>query len=302
MRLSVVVTIVDGGETLERCLRALTSQDGSPSVDVIVPFDDSVTGISSIAATFPSLRFLPLGEIRTARPITSAAGQHELFDRRRAAGLRAATAEIVAILEDRGVPRPDWARTMIALHEQLPHAVIGGAIENGRNTARHWAVYFCDFGHYQRPLEAGPRDWISDVNIGYKRSVLQQIEPLWRDRYHETTVNWALQRAGATLFLAPDLVVDQMRGPLTLSGLIEERFASGRLFAFTRARELSLGRRIALTFLTPLLPFVLLGRHAYRHVSTRARVGSFLAASAYMFVLLSAWSLGEAVGYVTGEP
>lgn len=302
MRLSVVVTIVDGGETLERCLRSLSRQDGPTAFDVIVPWDESVAGISSIADQFPSFHFLPLGRIDTARPLMSAAGQHELFDRRRAAGLRTATGDVVAILEDRGVPRPDWSRTMIALHERLPHAVIGGAIENGGETRRHWAVYLCDFGRYQRPFEGGPRHWISDVNIGYKRSALQETEPLWRDRYHETTVNWALQRAGATLFLSPDLVVDQFRGPLELSPLIAERFASGRLFGFTRAREMSIARRLTLTLLAPLLPFVLLGRHAYRHLSRRAHLGTLAVASGYMFVLLSAWSLGEAVGYITGEP
>jgi hypothetical protein len=302
MALSVVVTIVDGGETLERCLAALSAQQRAPAVEVIVPWDDTVAGIPALAARFQSFRFLALGRLTTSRPEASAAGQHELFDRRRSAGLLAAQGPVVAILEDRGVPHPDWAHTLVARHEQLPHAVIGGAIENARDTVPHWAVYFCDFGRYQRPFEPGPRPYVSDVNIGYKRRALEATADLWRTRYHETTVHWALQQAGETLYLVPDLVVDQHRGPLRLSSLIAERFAWGRLFAYTRARESGATRRLALAALTPILPVLLLARHARIQITKRVRLRSFLLAAPAMLVLLTAWSLGEMTGYLTARP
>jgi hypothetical protein len=302
MTLSVVVTIVDGGEALERCLTALAAQEQSPEFEVIVPWDETVADIPSLAARFPRFRFLALGRLDTSRPSASATGQHELFDRRRSAGLQAALGRIVAILEDRGVPRADWARTMVSLHEQLPHAVIGGAIENARDTRLHWAVYFCDFGRYQRPFEAGPRPYVSDVNIGYKRRALDATADLWRTRYHETTVHWALQQAGETLYLVPELVVDQCRGALGLNSLIAERFAWGRLFAYTRARESGIFRRLALAALAPLLPALLLVRHARLQITKRVRLRSFLQAAPAMLVLLTAWSLGEAIGYLTAEP
>ncbi len=301
MTLSVVVTIVDGGETLERCLAALAAQEQSPELDVVVPWDETVADIPSLSARFPRFRFLALGRLDTARPSDSPAGQHELFDRRRSAGLQAVSGQVVAILEDRGVPRADWARTMLALHERLPYAVIGGAIENARNTPLHWAVYFCDFGRYQRPFDAGPRSYVSDVNIGYKRRALDATANLWRVRYHETTVHWALQQAGETLYLVPELVVDQHRGALSLNTLVAERFAWGRLFAYTRARETGTVRRLALAALTPLLPALLLARHARLQISKRVRLRVFLQAAPAMLVLLTAWSFGEAIGYLTAE-
>jgi hypothetical protein len=302
MRLSVIVTIVDGGETLERCLSALVGQQDPPEFEVIVPWDDSVTGIQSTAAKFPGYRFLPMGRVGTTRPWATPAGQHELFDRRRAAGLAAAAGDLVAILEDRGVPRPNWARTIVALHGQIPHAVIGGAIENRRDTLLHWAVYFCDFNRYQRPFEAGPRSYVSDVNIGYKRRALDATAALWRGRYHETTVHWALQRAGETLYLTPELVVDQWRSPLRFGSLLNERFAWGRLFAYTRAVELTTVKRLALAVLAPLLPLVLLVRHTRLQAAKRVSFGRFLAASPIIFALLLAWSFGEALGYLTRRP
>ncbi|MGH9387566.1 MAG: glycosyltransferase [Vicinamibacterales bacterium] len=302
MHLSVIVTIVDGGATLERCLSALATQEGSPSFDAIVPWDDSVAGIPALARQFPRYQFLGMGRVGTERPSSSAAGQHELYDRRRAAGLRAAGGALVAILEDRGVPRPDWARTMIALHERLPHAVIGGAIENGRRSVRHWAAYICDFSRYQRPFEAGPRSYVSDVNVGYKRRAVDATASLWSERYHETTVHWALQASGETLYLSPELVVDQCRGPLKIGSLIGERFASGRLFAYTRARESRLSTRLALGVLTAGLPFLLFGRHLCLQLGKGVSLDKFVQASPAIAVLLLAWSVGEAFGYFTGKP
>jgi len=302
MRLSVVVTVVDAGDALARCLGALAAQADAPDLEVIVPWDDTVSGMPAMAAAFPAFHFPALGRVSTARPPDGAAGQHELFDRRRAAGLRAATGEIVAVLEDRGVPDRDWARTMVTLHTRLPHAVIGGAIENGRNRVLQWAVYFCDFNRYQRPFAPGPRPYVSDVNIGYKRRALNQTAGLWRDRYHETTVHWALLRAGETLYLSPELAVRQHRDRLRLGSLVAERFAWGRLFAYTRARESGLAARAARVALTPVLPILLLARHAHLQWSKRVSVAPFVRAAPTVFVLLTAWSIGEAFGYLTAEP
>ena len=149
--LSIVVTIVDGGEVLRRFLDALTHQEDAPTMEIIVPFDASVAETANFQDEFPTVHFLDLGVIPTERPIRSAAGQHELYDRRRAAGLAATRGELVAILEDRGAPRSNWARSVVRLHQQ-PYAVIGGAIEPARGDLLNWAFYVCDFGRYGLPF------------------------------------------------------------------------------------------------------------------------------------------------------
>lgn len=302
MRLSVVVTVVDSGDALDRCLTALAGQDQPPELDVIVPWDSTIPEVAALGTRFPTFRFPPLGTLATARPAASHAGQHELYDRRRAAALAMATGDVIGVLEDRGVPGPEWARTLVRLHQSYPHAVIGGAIVNGRDATLNWAVYFCDFGRFQPPFASGPRQWVSDINVGYKRQALDQTRDLWRDRYHETTVHWALQRAGATLFLTPDLVVSQQRGPLRFLSLLRERVAWGRLYAWTRARELAPVRRIGLALMTPLLPVLLFFRIARLQIDGKRTFGKFAAASPAVAVLLIAWSVGEAIGYITAEP
>jgi len=299
-RLSVVVTVVDGGETLRRCLAALATQEDPPDLQVIVPFDDSVGYVGDLVAAFPGFQAYPLGPVATERPPESPAGQHELFDRRRAAGLAAATGRVVCLLEDRSVPAADWARTVDRLHS-MPYLVIGGAVECGIDRMLNWAVYFCDFARYQLPLEAGPRDYVTDVNISYKREALEKTRALWEQRYHETTVNWALRRAGEVLYLSPDPVVRQHREGLSLNAILHERFVWGRLFAYTRARECTSVRRLAYAVLSPALPFLLFVRQARGQFSKRVRRLTFLRVAPVTFLLLASWSLGESVGYITGR-
>ncbi len=300
--LSVLVTVVDAGASLTECLESLHSQVDAPALEILVPYDASVMGIDLLRRQFPSCRFLDIGSIATQRPVRSAAGQHELFDRRRSAGLRAATAPLVAIVEDRGIPRPDWARRVVELHRALPNAVIGGAIENGIDRPLNWAVYFCDFGRYQLPFAAGPRAYVSDVNICYKRNALEQTRELWTERYHETTVHWALQRSGEALYLASTCIVEQRRRDLTLRRCLSERIGWGRLFAYTRGRETTTAKRLAFAALAPALPFLLIGRIIRTQIAKRQPVGRLLTALPAAFALLLSWSLGELIGYLTGTP
>lgn len=295
--LSVVVTAVDGGESLERCLQALEAQVDAGEMEILVPFDDSVPSLSEVSARFPAVRFIDLGHVRTLHSASSPAGQHELYDMRRSAGLAQARGELIAMLEDRGAPRADWARQIRRLHES-PAAAIGGAIENSNNGALNWAVYLCDFGRYQLPFFRHSASYVSDTNICYKRSAIEATREVWRERYHETTVHWALQRNGSTLELAPEMVVEQDRGSLSLRALLVERIQFGRLYAYTRARELPVHRRILLAPATVILPLLLLSRIARRQWRGPT-FRHFVRALPALIVLLSAWSLGECLGYLT---
>ena len=304
-RLSVLLTVVDGGEALRRCLRALLSQQHAPAMEILIPYDSTVNTVPSIVDEVRrdghEIRALDLGQLETTRPARSHGGQHELIDRRRTAGLTASRAGIVAILEDRGVPRLDWAATAMRLHAELPHEVIGGAIENGRPGTLNWAVYFCDFGRYQRPFRAGPRRYISDTNVVYKRSALERTRGIWKTRYHEPLVHWALERNGASLFLSPDLVVDQIRDDLSLMKLLDERLAWGRLFGAIRAGETSRVKRVVRLVCSPLVPLVLFLRIVRDQLAKRAALGRLVRAAPATIMLLTAWAIGEAAGTLTAR-
>lgn len=297
MRLSVVVTIVDGGLALDRCLSALAAQEDAPAMEILVPFDDSLSLARLPTARFPACTFLPIGAGAAHRSAGPVLDEHELFDRRRAAGLAAAEGDLVAILEDRGVPRPDWARNFVRLHTEFSHAAIGGAIENGSPRFWNWAVFYCDFGRYQGPFPPHASRFASDVNVCYKRAAIQAIRPLWEVRYHEPVVNNALLGRGETVFLSPDPIVDQCRGGLRIGPLIRERIAWGRLYAELRLRGVGRLERLGLLTASPLLPALLYLRLLVGRLVRRRGLASFLRVTPGVLLLLGAWSVGEALGY-----
>lgn len=300
MDLSVIIIIVDGRRAVEGCLKALARQEDPPSMEIIVPCDSSVGEVAALAAEFPEVRFIDIGTVPTHHSIANAAGQHELIDQRRAEGLEAARGDVVALLEDRGYPRPDWARRVERLH-RLPHAAVGGAVENGVDRPLNWAVYFVDFAPYQLPFEAGPADYVSDVNVSYKAAAVEATRPHWEQGFQETTMHWALSRRGETLWLAPEMVVEQRRRDLGLGTQMGERFHWGRIFARTRVDECGTAMRFVYAALAPLLPAVLFARLLRLQLAKRRTLGTFVKVSPLVLLLLLPKALGEMVGYVTGK-
>ncbi len=297
--LSVVTTIIDGGDVLRRFLTALTNQEDAPRLEILVPFDGSIAATAELEREFPSARFLDLGTIKTERSIETAAGQHELYDRRRAAGLAAATGDIIAILEDRGAPRANWAHNLIKQHEQ-PYGVIGGGVECAPTNLLNWAFYVCDFGRYGLPFQSGPAEWVTDINVSYKRKTLEDTRELWKDRFREPIVHWALLQKGETLYLSSDVVVEHLRPEVTLGELLPERFHWGRLFGHIRALHMSLPRRLACAAFGPFIPFLLLVRHG-RTQSTKGNLNRYLRAAPAAAILTFAWTTGEVWGYLTNR-
>lgn len=298
-KLSVVVTVVDGGLALERCLRALREQDAAPELEVLVPFDASVDP-GALRGEFPSVRFLDLGAIATESSAASESGRHELYDRRRAAGIAAASGDVVALLEDRGAPRRLWARNLARLFAEHTEPAIGGAIECA---GRRWlsrAVYLCDFGRYALPRPEGPSASLSDTNVAYARAALEAVRETWAERFHEPRVHAALAARGG-LWFSPDVVVDQLREDVTFLGLLAERFHWGRLFGAERSRPWPAARRPVAALLAPLLPPLLWVKLVDQRLAREGFVPGNLAALVVVWPLLVAWSLGEALGYASGS-
>ncbi len=301
MTLSVVVTIVDGGDVLRRFLRALVNQEDAPEMQILLPYDASVPEIAGMSAEFPGVQLIAMGETRTLRPLTTAAGQHELYDKRRAAGLAQASGELIAILEDRAPPRANWARTAVRLHAELPHGCIGGAIECAPGDLLNWAFYVCDFSRYGLPFASGPREWVSDVNVTYKRAMMEATREVWRERFNEALVHWALRERGETLYLSNALIVDYKTPYSSLVSVLPERFHWGRLFGCVRARSAPAWKRALLILLGPLIPTRLVLRHGITQMR-KGNLARYMMASPYVSALVTAWAFGEWVGYLTREP
>ena len=312
LSLSIIVTVVSGKTALRRCLRALAPQVDPAETEVIVPYDQWTVEVSDLAREFPQVRFHFYDELGVASSIGSGnlgnpgagrvpARAHRLYDRRRAVGLAQARGRIIAMTEDHAVPADDWVRQIRAAHAQ-PYAVIGGAIENAVDRPLNWALYYCDFGRYGRPLPAGEAEYVSDINVSYKREALYSIREVWGETYHETIAHWALRARGETLYLDPRLVVYQRRPAITWRQVYRERIEWGRAFAEGRVTELGPWRRLVYAVGAPALPVILLLRVWRRMRHQRRSPGQIIRILPVAAVLLTGWVLGEMIGYGAGAP
>ena len=297
--LSVVLAPVARGVHLPDALACLAAQESAPSFEIIVPVDDSISGIGPLREKYPAVRFISVEGTAEQGRSEDFGIAHLAIDRRRAAALAAATAPIVAITDEWARPRADWCRELVRAHAD-PHAVIGGAIGCARDRPVNWALFFMDGGRYQNPLPEGPAVFVTDVNVSYKRAALESTD-VWREEYHETRLHDELRARGESLWLTPRLVVDVDRGEITLGDALRERFAWSRLYAGRRSQEVSGGMRLALAAGSPLLSLVLLFRQVRIAWERGAHRDALLRCVPVLALMDLVWSVGEATGYLTGR-
>lgn len=298
-RLSVVVALISGRpEHLEGCLAALLQQVDPPSMEIIVACDARLQDSARFQAQYPTVQFLSAAEPSDA---AKTGWIREHHDQLRALGLHHARGEIIALIQDNCLPEAYWCAT-VAREHAASHAAIGGAIENGTDRLLNWALYFCDFGRYQNPIRRGPATYVSDCNISYKRRALENVAEMWKEAYHEASINWALQKQGETLWLCPEMVVWQQREKMSLTSALRERYVWGRSYAGTRVAESEPEKRFLYAAFSFLLPALLLARMGANVLRKRRHVVKFILAAPLAALLTIGWSVGEFIGYVTGRP
>lgn len=301
LNLTIVVTIVSGKEAARRCLKKICPQIDFDESEIIVPFDEWSKDIGELAAEFPEVKFYFIKDAGFCGSAKVSARAHRLYDKRRAVGLGLSRGRIIAMTEDHAIPVENWCERILSAHEKK-HTVIGGAIENAIDKPLNWAWYYLDFGRYGRPIAVAEVEYVSDVNVSYKRETLFQVRDVWNEAYHETSVHWALRERGEKLVLDENIVVYQSRPPLSLSDVLSERIEWGRVFAETRAEKLSLGRRLIFAAGTLFLPPLLLLR-MYRNMRRQKRsIRQMAGALPLGSILLAGWSHGEFLGYLYGAP
>ena len=296
--LSVVVAITTGADHTSRCLHALSAQRDGPPTEIIVPLYRLLDDETRLRRDWPSVRFVEVPE----DPPSDRGRVHWQFDRRRAIGLAAAYGEVVAMTEDHAIPDDRWCATIWSEHNRKPYGVIGGGIEHVGVGLWNWAAYYCDFARYQPPFPEAAAEYVSDVNVSYKRASLENCRDIWQNLYDETTLHERMRGSGDTLYLTPSLTVAYDRGPLSGSRLMLERLTWGRVFAGRRALKARPLRRFAYGLLSPGLAPLLLARKFLTLCRRGHSLGPFLVALPFTFVCLLFWSLGEFVGYATAQP
>ncbi len=290
--LSVVVVTVYNTGYLANCLHALHNQVDTPRTEVIAVYDDRIKDVNPLKKQYPWVRFIHVRGRRRQESL-------------RAAGVRSAHGEIIALTVDHCTPEEDWCAVIYKAHLNSSAAAIGGVIEKGTQpgTAINWAVHlydYCNYGYYQRPVLSGPAYDLSDCNVSYKQSAISEVVDAWRESFQVTMVNKVLVNQGKTLWLLPDMVVYQHRN-ISIKRAFQIAFRRGRLFSTERVGGYTLSKRLLYIAASPLLPLVLLGRFLKNIVLKRLYFPKAIQVFPLIIVLSILWSSGEFVGYLTGR-
>jgi glycosyltransferase involved in cell wall biosynthesis len=112
--LSVVIPTLNGSAGVDRCLRALTAQTIRPAMEIIVVDDGSSDDTVAVA------RGHGVAVISHPRNRGIAAARNT--------GLNAATADIVAFLDDDCEPEPEWAQQLLSGYTDGDVAGVGGTV------------------------------------------------------------------------------------------------------------------------------------------------------------------------------
>jgi GT2 family glycosyltransferase len=197
----VVVGAHNAARTLEGCLRSL-EELRYPDYEVLVVNDGSTDATEEIARRFP------FRCISTPNQGISAA---------RNEGLRAATGEIVAYLDDDARPDPHWLRFLAASFLATPHAGIGGPnVAYPGDGLIAECVANAPGGPVHVLLSDREAEHLPGCNAAFRKASLEAVggfDPQFRAAGDDVDVCWRLRARGWTLGFIPGAVVWHHRRP-----------------------------------------------------------------------------------------
>ncbi len=210
-RVSVVVCTCNGARTLERCLEELDHVD-YPDFEVIVVDDGSTDASAAIAARHACWLISTEN-----RGLASA----------RNTGMREASGEIVAYLDDDAHPDPDWLRYLVATIEDGDFAGAGGPNlppPDDGPVAR--CVAEAPGGPIHVLLSDREAEHLPGCNMAFRRTALERLggfDPQFHVAGDDVDICWRLLEAGHQLGFSPAAVVWHSRRPSVRAYLRQQR-------------------------------------------------------------------------------
>lgn len=287
--LSVVIVTPDRYDTIRKTIGYLRSQTAADRLEIVIvaPSKESLDLDAADLEPFAAFRVVEVGHV-------------ESLGEGNAAGVREASAPVIALLEDHSRPERGWAEAVLEAHRS-DWAAVGPAVGNPNPTsAVSWADFLLGFGTFWIPTPSGETDHLPTHNGSYKRNVLleygAELETLLKA---EILLQWDLCARGHRLYLDGGARVYHMNFEVLRSWL-PVQFYAGRVFAAIRSRGWRASKRTLYAGGSPIIPLIRL-RHVLRQIGRRPG-RSELPAGVYPLILLglATSALGEALGYALG--
>lgn len=286
--MSVVLVTPDSYLTIRKTMSHLQAQTFRDSLEIILvaPSREQLDLDESQMDVFARFDIVELGSIQSI-------GQAN------AAGIRRATAAVVALAEDHCFPDADWAEHLIKAHDG-PWAAVGPCVRNANPaTAISWADLFIGYGPWLSSASGREIEFLPGHNSSYKRDVLLSYgDRLEQMMDAETVLHWDLRAKGHHLYFEPTARVAHTNFSLW-SSWVPIQYHNGRLFAGSRNQEMKWWQRVIYIAGSPLIPWVRLARLVALQLSGRL-LGRFVWCLPSLIVGLSLDGLGQMVGYTMG--
>ena len=281
------VLVTDSYATIRPVLDRLRAQTVREMLEVVLVTDSPAPAFRGGLEGFASVRIVeaappwPLGEAR-------------------AAGVRAATAELVFVGDTHSYPHPALAETLIDTHQGPWSVVVPGFGNANPHGALSWAGFLSDYAAWSHRLPPGPIEYAPIADVSYRRSALLEFgDRLGHVLDYGDELLHGLHALGHRMYFQPEARIDQVNLARPRSWLWE-RYAAGALIADRRTRRWSWLHRLVYVCGSPLLPAVYLARG--RSGIRAARRGGEAPVRVVMAMLAGGLvkAAGEMVGYTRG--
>jgi hypothetical protein len=277
----------NGPELLRRCLESIAPQAAGVNAEILVAANWRNRGgaQASLGADFPDVKWIAVPDATTVPAM-------------RQLGIAESRGEIVALIEDDCIADSGWCRAILAAH-RTPDVAIGGAVEPGPyRRSLDWAVFFCEYGRFMPPLPERQTTDLAGNNLSYKREALASL-PMSADGFVDFFVHRDWANAGRSTRADASIRIQQANS-WGLRQVTSVPFHHGRGFAGNRFPAMSWPLRACFSGLALLLPMLAVVRLTRVVGSRRRFFGRLVQALPWIVVFASSWSVGEAVGYLSG--
>jgi len=290
--LSIVLASVDAGTLLSRAIQAIEPQlDEDVELLVVVPGEAGDAAATVLAARATSQ---PPATLVTGAP---GAPLPEL----RAAGLKRAGGEIVALLGKRYEAGATWVDAVRRAHERRPEAgAITGAIDPDPDaTLMEWATHVAEYGPFMRPLDPGTSP-LPAANVSFTADVARALADRFPHGAWETTWEHFLSERRISIVRDPAVAVRYVDRHSPREYLVE-RYDYARSITAERLAGAGAWRRAIYALACPLLPAVLITR-MWRCVGhRREHRWRFMRALPWLILYTSCGAAGEVAAAVTSR-
>ncbi len=281
-RLSVVVAASDSPQAVAGCLASL-GDAGTSRFELLVAADRE-----RIPRPEPAPRGVLWVEALPGE------GVHRLRTR----AMARASGEVVAFTEDSCRLGPDWVDAWLAAFENPEIVAATGPVEHATGgSILDWAVFFCEYAPFLRSSRRQITSTrLAGNNFAARRESLERV--LGSGDVHESLLAEAVQRSGFRIALVEGAVATHVRR-FTLRSALRDRLRFGFEFGRLRACTEPTSRRVAAALLGPLILLLQLGRLALTLARKQRHLGLLVESFPITASLLTAWSVGEWLGWTT---